>query len=153
MSEVLAGLPPELVEFLVETSVLDVFDAELCAAVTGIEDAAALLDHLVAANLFVVPLDQQGRWYRYHHLFGAFLRAQLASSGTAKLRAAHDRACRALEDRGDDDGALQQAMAMADADRAAGSCRPRLVVRRADRTGRTSPSVRSACGCTSTARR
>ena len=69
----------------------------------------AVLDHLLAANLFVVPLDQQGRWYRYHHQFGAFLRARLASSGPANLRAAHERACRALEDRGDDLGALQQA--------------------------------------------
>ena len=118
VSELLAGLPPALVEFLVETSVLDVFDAELCAAVTGIEESAALLDHMFAANLLVVPLDERRRWYRYHHLFAAFLRARLASSGTTKLRAAHDRACGALEDRGDDVGALQQAMAMPDADRA-----------------------------------
>ena len=81
-------------------------------------ESEAVLDHLLAANLFVVPLDEQGRWYRYHHQFGAFLRARLASSGTADLRAAHERACRRLEDRGDDLGALQQAMAMPDADRA-----------------------------------
>ena len=60
VSEMLAGLPPGLVEFLVETSVFDLFDAELCAAVTGIEDSAAVLDHLLAANLFVVPLDRAG---------------------------------------------------------------------------------------------
>ena len=59
LSEVLASLPPELVEFLVETSVLDAFDAELCAAVTGDEEAAALLERLLAANLFVVPLDER----------------------------------------------------------------------------------------------
>ena len=118
VSELLAGLPPTLVEFLVETSVLDVFDADLCAAVTGVEESAALLDHLFAANLLVVPLDERRRWYRYHHLFAAFLRARLASSGPTQLRAAQDRACAALEDRGDDVGALQQAMAMPDADRA-----------------------------------
>ena len=76
VSEMLAGLPPALVQFLVETSVLDAFDAELCAAVTGIEGSGAVLDHLVTANVFVVPLDQQGRWYRYHHQFRAFLRAR-----------------------------------------------------------------------------
>jgi LuxR family maltose regulon positive regulatory protein len=118
VSEMLAGLPAELVEFLIETSVLDVFDADLCAAVTGIDDSEAMLDRLLAANLFVVPLDEQGRWYRYHHQFRAFLRARLASSGTANLRAAHDRACQALEDRGDEMGALEQAMAMPDGDRA-----------------------------------
>ena len=118
VSEVLASLPPELVDFLVETSVLDAFDAELCAAVTGVEEAAVLLERLVAANLFVVPLDERARWYRYHHLFGAFLRARLASLGSSRLRAAHDRACRALEDRGDVEGALQHAMAMGDVERA-----------------------------------
>ena len=61
LSEVLASLPPELVDFLVETSVLDAFDAELCAAVTGVEDAALVLDRLIAANLFLVPLDDPGR--------------------------------------------------------------------------------------------
>ena len=118
VSEMLAGLPPALVQFLVETSVLDAFDAELCAAVTGIERSRSVLAHLVTANVFVVPLDQQGRRYRYHHQFRAFLRAHLASSGPANLRAADERACRALEDRGDDLGALRQALAMPDADRA-----------------------------------
>jgi LuxR family transcriptional regulator, maltose regulon positive regulatory protein len=133
MSEVLAGLPCALVEFLVETSVLDTFDAELCAAVTGIDDSAGMLEQLLAANLLVVPLDAQRRLYRYHHLFGAFLRARLASSGTGRLRAVHDRACGALEDRGDDVGALQQAMAMADADRAG------RIVRAALRRSTSSP--------------
>ena len=118
VTEVLAGLPPDVVEFLVETSVLDVFDAELCAAVTGIEEAAVLLDRLLAANLFVVPLDDRAHWYRYHHLFGAFLRARLASLGATRLRMAHDRACRALEDRRDVEGALRHALAMDDVARA-----------------------------------
>ena len=107
VSEVLAGLPPELVEFLVETSVLDVFDAGLCAAVTGNDHAHALLDVLLAANLFVVPLDDGSGWYRYHHLFRAFLLARLASLGTTRPWAARDRACGALEDRGDYRSALR----------------------------------------------
>ena len=61
VTEVLASLPPELVEFLVETSVLDTFDAELCAAVTGVDGAGELLQRLLAANLFVVPLDERAR--------------------------------------------------------------------------------------------
>ncbi len=144
VSELLSGLPPELVEFLAETSVLDVFDAELCAAVTGIEDSAALLDHLLTANLFVVPLDGQEGWYRYHHLFAAFLRARLASSGPTKLRAAHDRACGALEDRGDDVGALQQALAVPDAYRAGRIVRAALrrPTSRPDSTGVTVRAIR-----------
>ena len=115
VSEVLASLPPDLVDFLVETSVLDAFDAELCAAVTGVERGRRpLLERLLAADLFVVPLDDRARWYRYHHLFGAFLRARLASLGSARLAAAHERASQALEERGDVEGALQHAMAIGD---------------------------------------
>ena len=106
LSEVLASLPPELVDFLVQTSVLDAFDAGLCVDVTGNDEALALLEHVLTANLFVVPLDDQACWYRYHHLFGAFLRARLASLGSARLRAAHERACDALEGRHDVEGAL-----------------------------------------------
>ncbi len=97
---------------------LDAFDAGLCVDVTGIDEAPALLDRLLTANLFVVPLDDQARWYRYHHLFGAFLRARLASLGSARLRSAHERACRALEDRRDVEGALTHAMAIGDVERA-----------------------------------
>ena len=117
-SEVLASLPPDLVDFLVETSVFEMFDAELCAAVTGVEDAALVLDRLIGANLFIVPLDEPGRWFRYHHLFGAFLRARLASYGRARLRNAHIQASAALEQRGSVAGALRHAMAIGDADRA-----------------------------------
>jgi LuxR family maltose regulon positive regulatory protein len=114
MSEVLASLPSDLVDFLVETSVLEAFDAELCVAVTGVDDAAALLDRLVAANLFVVPLDDAAGFYRYHHLFAAFLRARLASLGRSKRRATYERASQALEQRGDIAGALTHAMAIND---------------------------------------
>ena len=77
-----------------------------------------MLEGLVAADLFVVPLDERGHWYRYHHLFGAFLRARLASLGTSRMRSAHDRASRCLEERGDVEGALRHAMAIGDVERA-----------------------------------
>ena len=73
LSEVLDHLEPDLVEFLIDTSVLESFDAELCAKVSAHDDAAILLERLIATDLFVVPLDDEGRWNRYHHLFGAFL--------------------------------------------------------------------------------
>jgi LuxR family maltose regulon positive regulatory protein len=118
LTEVLADLSPATVEFLLATSVLDTFDAELCAAVTGAEDAGLVLERLLADNLFLVPLDDRSRWYRYHHLFGAFLRARLASLGSARLSAAHDVAGHALLARGDVAGALQHAVALGDAERA-----------------------------------
>ncbi len=114
LSEVLDHLEPDLVDFLIDTSVLESFDAELCAKVSARDDAAVLLERLIATDLFVVPLDDEGRWNRYHHLFGAFLRARLASLGETRRHTVHDRASRALEARGDVTGALQHAMAVDD---------------------------------------
>lgn len=118
VNEVLSGMPPEVDEFLLETSVLDAFDAELCEAVTGTGGADRILETLLTNSLFVVPLDERAHWYRYHHLFGAFLRARLASRGRSRLLAAHDRASRALEARGDTAAALQHCMAVGGVERA-----------------------------------
>ncbi len=119
VNEVLDRQPSDWVEFMYETSVLDQFDVGLCEDVTGREDAGVVLHELVAANLFVVPLDAAGEWFRYHHLFGAFLRARLKSRGREHLRAAHERADRALLSRGDVVGALRQASVRGDLETAA----------------------------------
>ncbi|MBX2999725.1 MAG: AAA family ATPase [Caldilineaceae bacterium] len=75
--EVLRQLPPDLHTFLLHTAVLDQLTGPLCDAVTGREDSAAVLADLYAANVFVIPLDEEHRWYRYHHLFADLLRGQL----------------------------------------------------------------------------
>ena len=77
-----------------------------------------MLDRLLAANLFLVPLGEPASWFRYHHLFGAFLRARLASLGRTRLRTRPRNVHRrALQDRGFVAGALRHAMAIGDADR------------------------------------
>ena len=60
-----------------QTAILDQLSAPLCRAVTGRDDAHGLLTGLVRKNLFVVALDDRDEWYRYHHLFGELLRAEL----------------------------------------------------------------------------
>jgi len=75
--EVLEQQPPELAGFMLETSVLDELTADACAAVTGRQDAAALLRSIEAANLFIVALDDDRTIYRYHHLVREVLRTQL----------------------------------------------------------------------------
>jgi LuxR family maltose regulon positive regulatory protein len=86
--EVLQRQPPRIQRFLLHTSVLDRMCAGLCAAVLdGSQDAGhppmtaaeaqAQLEYLERANLFVVSLDTERRWYRYHHLFADLLRARL----------------------------------------------------------------------------
>src|ERR687894_344322 len=75
--EVLSRQPEEVREFLLETSVLERMGGALCDAVTGREGGQGMLEKLERANLFVVALDDERRWYRYHHLFRDFLRGRL----------------------------------------------------------------------------
>ncbi|HEX5812904.1 MAG TPA: LuxR C-terminal-related transcriptional regulator, partial [Pseudonocardia sp.] len=78
--EVFAPLPDDLREVLRRTAVLDVFRADLAVAVTGRPDAAALLARAEREQLFVVPLDDRGEWYRFHHLFAEVLRDDLEAA-------------------------------------------------------------------------
>lgn len=63
--------------FLLRTAPLNRFSAELCNVVTGGHDGHGRLAQLEADNLFIIPLDREGRWYRYHHLFSEYLLSQL----------------------------------------------------------------------------
>jgi LuxR family maltose regulon positive regulatory protein len=77
VDEVLARQSEDVRRFLLQTAVLDRLTGSLCDAVTGRDDGKAMLDALDRANLFLVALDDQRRWYRYHHLFADVLRARL----------------------------------------------------------------------------
>ncbi|MGQ7957592.1 LuxR C-terminal-related transcriptional regulator [Pseudomonas sp. SP16.1] len=79
--DVVASLPEALQLFLDQTSVLDEFNAELCNALTGHRDGRDMLRRLQGEQLFVIALDEQGEWFRYHHLFAEFLQARLAKRG------------------------------------------------------------------------
>ena len=75
--EVLARQPDGIRDFLCQTAILDRLAAPLCDAVTGRDDSEVMLRHLEQANLFLLPLDEQRKWYRYHRLFADFLRNHL----------------------------------------------------------------------------
>ena len=76
-SEELARVGPAELEFLLRTSVLERMCGPLCDAVLQREDSAKMLERLEHENLFVVSLDRQRRWFRYHHLFREMLEAEL----------------------------------------------------------------------------
>ncbi len=75
--EVLSRQPEEIQSFLLQTSILDRLSGDLCNAVTGRTDGRFLLEQLLNANLFLIPLDDEQRWYRYHHLFADLLANRL----------------------------------------------------------------------------
>ena len=87
--EVLAQQPAEIHDFLCQTAILDRLTAPLCDAVTGRNDSDAILRQLEQANLFLVPLDDQRKWYRYHRLFADFLRNHLHQDMPGLVRDLH----------------------------------------------------------------
>jgi LuxR family maltose regulon positive regulatory protein len=78
--EVLQQRPQGTKDFLLQTSILNRLSGPLCDAVTNRDNSQAILEALEAANLFIVPLDNERRWYRYHHLFADLLRQRLQQS-------------------------------------------------------------------------
>ena len=113
-NEVMNRLPSDLAGFLTKICVLDEFDAQLCQAVSGQDDARGLLDRVVADDLFIYQVDRAGERFRLHQMFAAYLRARLKSLGGTHFREAHLRAAAALQERGDRLGAMRHAMAVAD---------------------------------------
>jgi LuxR family maltose regulon positive regulatory protein len=118
ISEVLEQQPAELARFMLDTSVLGELTAEACTAVTGRQDAAALLRSIDAANLFLVPLDEERASFRYHHLVRQVLRAELRARNRAREQELQLRAAEWFEAGGDTRRATRHFLAAGQVDRA-----------------------------------
>jgi len=127
IGEVLEQQPPEVARFMLDTSVLDELTAEACEAVTGRQDAAALLRSVEAANLFIVALDDDRTCYRYHHLVHQVLRAELHATDRPRELALQLRAAEWLESAGDTRRATRHFLAARQVDRALGLLQERVV--------------------------
>jgi LuxR family maltose regulon positive regulatory protein len=119
VEEVLGRQKPSVQQFLVRTSILDRLCVPLCNAVTGGENAQEMLDHLQSANLFIVPLDENRKWFRYHHLFSDLLRDRLLKTQADRIPVLHRRAGEWFEREGLTSEAIQHALAARDLERAA----------------------------------
>jgi LuxR family maltose regulon positive regulatory protein len=108
--EVLHRQPPEIQEFLLQTSILERMSASLCNAVTDREDGQVTLDRLETGNLFLVPLDNDRCWYRYHHLFADLLRQRLHQQQPKNPPILHLRASEWYEQNGLTDKAIDHAL-------------------------------------------
>ena len=120
VEEVLRRQPGRVRSFLLQTSILGRMSGPLCDAVTGQDGGKAMLEALDRANLFLVPLDDRRRWYRYHHLFADVLRAHLVDEQPDRVPDLHRRASAWYEQNGERSEAIRHAMAGEDFDRAAG---------------------------------
>ena len=118
IAEVLDQQPPEVTQFMLDTSVLGELTADACAAVTGRQDAAVLLRGVDAANLFLVALDDERTSFRYHHLVHQVLRAELRTRDRARQQALELRAAEWFAATGDSRRASRHFLAARQADRA-----------------------------------
>jgi LuxR family maltose regulon positive regulatory protein len=142
VDEVLDRQPPAIQDFLLKTSILDRLSAPLCDAVlrkgdeetgrTGDSPVSSspilpfsatssqtILEGLERANLFLVPLDDERHWYRYHHLFAELLRSRLKQDSAAELPALHRRASEWCESNGLISEAVSYALDAGDVERVA----------------------------------
>ncbi len=149
LEEVLASQPPEIQRFLVSTSILERLTAPLCDFIIESRESRVessdesrlstlysrfstlysplstlhsrpILDYLEKANLFLIPLDDERTWYRYHHLFADLLRARLQQTDAASLPGLHQRASAWLEQNGLIPEAVYHLLAAHEEDQAAG---------------------------------
>jgi LuxR family transcriptional regulator, maltose regulon positive regulatory protein len=118
-SELLAHLPPELVEFLTRTAVLERLSGPLCDAVLATSGSGRVLESLEDSNLLLVALDRQRQWYRYHQLFRELLRAELELREPELVPRLHARAAAWCESNGLPELAIDHAQAAGDVDRVA----------------------------------
>ncbi len=114
VEEVLQRQPDHIRNFLLQTSILDRLSGSLCDAVTAREEGKRMLEALDRSNLFVVPLDDQRQWYRYHHLFADVLRAHAREEQPEQMPTLHRRAAAWLEEHGMAAEAIEQARAAGD---------------------------------------
>ncbi len=119
VEEVLSRQSDDVRRFLMRTSVLDPLCGDLCDAALEQTGSRAMLESLERANLFLVPLDDQRQWYRYHHLFGDVLEAHLRDESPEQVAGLHLRASRWYDDAGQPVPAVRHALAAGDVDRAA----------------------------------
>ena len=110
-TEVLQAHDPAAQALMLRTSVLERLSGPLCDAVLEQEGSAAMLDALSRSNLFLVPLDDEGGWYRFHHLFAQLLRVELERREPGLAPALHRRAYCWHRDHGTTGEAIQHAIA------------------------------------------
>ncbi len=120
VEEVLQRQSEQIRSFLLQTAILDRFCAPLCNAVTEREDGKEILDTLERSNLFLIPLDDQRQWYRYHHLFAEVLQTHLMEAQPEQISNLHQRASAWYEQNGSQPDAIHHALAAKDFDHAAG---------------------------------
>ena len=119
IEEVLGQQPQSIQHFLLQTSILNRLTGSLCDALTSGDNGQQVLETLERANLFIVSLDNERHWYRYHHLFADLLSNRLNRLFHDRIPELHKRASSWYENEGFADDAIRHAQVAGDIDRVA----------------------------------
>jgi LuxR family transcriptional regulator, maltose regulon positive regulatory protein len=110
MEEVLKIQTDEIKEFLLQTSIMEQMSAPLCNAVLNRTDSQVILETLEKNNMFIIPLNDERNWYRYHHLFADLLKQRLLLQSDSQLEILHKKTCSWFEQNGMYEFALKNAL-------------------------------------------
>ena len=114
MEEVLKIQPDDIKEFLLQTSILVQMSAPLCNAILNRNDSHLILEKLDKDNMFVIPLDSERNWYRYHHLFAELLKQRLQLRDKVEINTLHNKACEWFENNNMKELAIDHALKIKD---------------------------------------
>lgn len=112
MEEVLKNQSDDIKEFLLQTSILEQVSSSLCNALLNRNDSQLIIENLEKNNMFVIPLDTERQWYRYHHLFSDLLKQKLQLRGKDSITELHRKACDWFEQNNLFDLAIEHALAV-----------------------------------------
>jgi LuxR family maltose regulon positive regulatory protein len=119
VDEVLRSQPEDVQSFVTQTSILDTLTGPVCDALTGRTDSVEMLKLLEEQNLFLIPLDEERRCYRYHSIFATFLRSRLEQRDPKRFLELHRAACEWYSAGDDLHRAAEHALAVGDVEFAA----------------------------------
>ncbi len=119
LEEIIRLQPERVASFLWTTALLDRFNVDLCRAVTGLEDAFEIIEHLYRINLFLIPLDAEHSWHRYHHLVSEAVRERVKRSSPVVFSETHRKAALWFAKNGYPEDAFRHAFASEDMEFAA----------------------------------
>lgn len=117
--EVLSRQSEDVRNFILDMSIVRRFSAQLCEYMRDTRQAGRIIRELQHTNLFLIPLDTEGRWFRFHHLFGAVARSALETEQPERIAVLHGRAAKWLSENGYVDAAVEHALAAGDSHHAA----------------------------------
>jgi LuxR family transcriptional regulator, maltose regulon positive regulatory protein len=110
IEEVLRIQSDDIKEFLLKTSILEQFSAPLCNTITGRKDTQLIIEDLERNNMFLIPLDNERQWYRYHHLFADLLQQRLLLFNSYSIEELHNKACEWFEQNNMPNNAIEHAL-------------------------------------------